>query len=460
MELDFFTHSGEALDFYLSRFPGVTASDNPLWGSCSYVDEQWKAAAAANGTSRKVEPLVRFEASATYLGHPNAAGNIKAILPKARMLTLLREPVSRAISHINTEIQRGVMEPEVESALRATPINHTAHITQLTPQRESLLRYAAHTLTQEMEVVRSCHIQYRPSLGPLYKHMDTCVSSRQSGSGLSQPSPLYQGLYGLHLERWFDTLPPEQMLIWSSADFEQTPQEHLMQLVNWLGLDASQARTDSTFCTVHHRQYQVLKHLPKEFVAQLAKFYAPYNELLFRLLRDQGLVPLADQLSKQWNPPIGNAPAIGSLVQELFSAVLGSRTHDANTGQQPSQDPLALEEALAALSGASLGWADSAIGGRTTTPGEKNTDQAKAAQRHQQQLQETEAEGSEYSAWPSKVANEGKVELADDESPNEEPEHLQPRFLLDTDWAMFVGLRQHSNTAAGSYWWLKHHSME
>lgn len=70
-------------------------------------------------------------------------------LVKARLVTLLREPVSRAISHINMETQRKVLPPSVERALGAAPTNHTAHVNQLVSDRqERLLRYAALTLTQ------------------------------------------------------------------------------------------------------------------------------------------------------------------------------------------------------------------------------------------------------------------------------------------------------------------------
>jgi hypothetical protein len=77
-----------------------------------------------------------------------------------------------------------------------------------------------------------------------------------------------------------------------------------VQLVDWLGLNTAQANTDATLCPVHQRPYEVLQHLPTELVAQVAKFYAPYNELLFRLLRDRGLEALADRLSRQWSDPV------------------------------------------------------------------------------------------------------------------------------------------------------------
>jgi hypothetical protein len=105
--------SGQALDDYLSSFPGVTANDNPLWGACSYADAQ---AAAANDPSTKIEPLVRFEASATYLGHPNAAGNVQAILPKVSTGAEAAD-ASKAILAINMAKQRASLDGFTDGAL-------------------------------------------------------------------------------------------------------------------------------------------------------------------------------------------------------------------------------------------------------------------------------------------------------------------------------------------------------
>lgn len=64
---------------YFGSFPGVdTAADEPLAGRCSY--------AAHLGLSSSSRPaLVRMEATAMYLAHPSAAGNVHQLLPQVRL---------------------------------------------------------------------------------------------------------------------------------------------------------------------------------------------------------------------------------------------------------------------------------------------------------------------------------------------------------------------------------------
>jgi hypothetical protein len=61
---------------YFSSFPGVDMSvDDPLAGRCSYP--------AQLGLSSSSRPaLVRMEATAMYLAHPWAAGNVRQLLPE------------------------------------------------------------------------------------------------------------------------------------------------------------------------------------------------------------------------------------------------------------------------------------------------------------------------------------------------------------------------------------------
>jgi hypothetical protein len=63
---------------YFGSFPGVDMSvDEPLAGRCSFP--------AQLGLSSSSRPaLVRMEATAMYLAHPSAAGNIQRLVPQVR----------------------------------------------------------------------------------------------------------------------------------------------------------------------------------------------------------------------------------------------------------------------------------------------------------------------------------------------------------------------------------------
>lgn len=59
------------------------------------------------------------EATPYYLFHPLAAKRMSAVLPNAKLIILLRNPVDRAISHFYHEVQRGKEYLSLEQALRA-----------------------------------------------------------------------------------------------------------------------------------------------------------------------------------------------------------------------------------------------------------------------------------------------------------------------------------------------------
>jgi hypothetical protein len=52
-------------------------------------------------------PVLSGEATPYYLFHPHAAGRARAIVPAARIIVLLRNPVDRAYSHYNEQRRRG-----------------------------------------------------------------------------------------------------------------------------------------------------------------------------------------------------------------------------------------------------------------------------------------------------------------------------------------------------------------
>ncbi len=60
-----------------------------------------------------------FEATPDYLPHPYAAARIAETLPEARIVALLREPVSRALSHYWMAWMAGTEPLEIEAAFEA-----------------------------------------------------------------------------------------------------------------------------------------------------------------------------------------------------------------------------------------------------------------------------------------------------------------------------------------------------
>ena len=71
-----------------------------MWGRCSDGKALKPECLRADFVSK-----LRGEVSATYLDYPRAAERAAALLPAARIVILLREPVSRVVSSFNMRWQ-------------------------------------------------------------------------------------------------------------------------------------------------------------------------------------------------------------------------------------------------------------------------------------------------------------------------------------------------------------------
>ena len=80
------------------------------------------APARAWAARRTGGPVLTGEATPYYLFHPHAAGRANAIVPRARIIVLLRDPVDRAYSHYNEQRRRGHEHlTSFEAAVEAEP---------------------------------------------------------------------------------------------------------------------------------------------------------------------------------------------------------------------------------------------------------------------------------------------------------------------------------------------------
>jgi len=123
------------------------------------------------------------EASPTYLFHPLAPRRARETVPGAKLLVLLRNPVTRAYSHYNTGIRHDWEALSFEEALEREPI-------RLDGEVDALLMDEKH------------HRSF-----PRYRW-----------------SYLAMGRYAEQLERWFTYFPREQFLILFSEDLDRDPE--------------------------------------------------------------------------------------------------------------------------------------------------------------------------------------------------------------------------------------------
>ena len=231
-----------ALYEYLRRHPQISG---PSWKEVSFFDRHW-----ARGESwyRGNFPNVARtrgkhvgEASPSYVFHPLAPRRVQEVVPEARLIVLVRNPVDRALSQYNHEVALGREPLPFEEALDA---------------EEERLRGE----------------QDRMASDPRY-------FSREWWSHTYKA----RGRYAEQLERWLAVFPREQLLVLPSDDLGSDPARAHAQVLEFLG--ASPQRLDS-YPRVYEREYEPMKPETRQGLA--AAFEEPNRRLYELLGRDLG----------------------------------------------------------------------------------------------------------------------------------------------------------------------------
>jgi hypothetical protein len=211
-ELHFFDRAPAPLRRYRSFFPHQGALDR---------------AAARTGRG------VTGEATPFYLFHPAVPARIHAVVPAARLVVLLREPVSRAISSYHHAVRRGFESRPIEAALDPA---------------------AAEVL---------------PPATDVGWYDDVASPARRRGY-------LARGRYAEQLERWFAQFPREQFLVLESGAMRVAGVPPDVCAFLGLAVHESAATLD--------RNIGAYAPPPAHLVATLREYYRPHNARLFELL--------------------------------------------------------------------------------------------------------------------------------------------------------------------------------
>lgn len=135
--------------------------------------------------------ILRGEATPNYFSHPETPNRVAQLMPKARLVVLLRDPISRAVSWVQ-------------------------HLQRL----EGLNGNVAQWLEQELN-----------QLEPL--NTEQLAAQPRIGTGALQDS-----CYDMHLQRWQVALPGNTPLLLSSESLFTNPEVELARLLKFLGKDA------------------------------------------------------------------------------------------------------------------------------------------------------------------------------------------------------------------------------
>lgn len=308
-EQDYFNREIERnilLQEYLHRFPFVGEKDRPLLGKC----DEFQAALSEG----KLEgPIAMGEVSPNYLPTWRAPRRVAESLPGVKIVALLKHPGARFISAYNmwwqSQMCKGLAWQMADCFTKLNDI----------PKQELIEDYVDNLhqrLESELAEFAMCH----RALGGLVDEEDLMIECWERGLGqagaeglqpgggldtyhlemkLERNATLWRGVYVDQLARWFDEIPPDRFLLWTSEDFDQEPGVHMAQLASWLGLDGGHTRDEVT-----QHKYHIRKKLvgaPEDVQQQLLAFYRPHNVRLFQLLKSNGFSELAARLEATWN---------------------------------------------------------------------------------------------------------------------------------------------------------------
>lgn len=229
-----------ALYAYLRWHPAITG---PSWKEVSYFDRHYRRGASWYRGHFPIRAGGRLvgEASPGYLFHPLAPERVRATVPEAKLIALLRDPVDRALSHYHHEVALGREPLSFEEAIEAEPVR---------------------TRGEEQQLAREPGYFSHPWWDYTY---------------------LARGRYAEQLERWLAVFPREQLLVVPSEELAADPGQIYARVLEFLGAPRHEL---ASYPRVYEQEYAELR---AETRRSLAEYFAEPNRRLYELLgRDFG----------------------------------------------------------------------------------------------------------------------------------------------------------------------------
>ncbi len=189
-----------------------------------------------------------IESSPYYLFHPCAPARVRATVPDARLIAVLRDPVDRARSHHNHQFEQGFEQLDFATALAREPE-----------------RLAG----EEEKIVADPRYQS-------FAHQHYSYAAR--------------GFYAGQLERWYALFGADQILVVASEDLFADPRATVHRVQSWLGL---------------------FEHTPSELAARGSRAYKPAGdamraELGARFRDDSARLAELTGVTLPWAPAAGS----------------------------------------------------------------------------------------------------------------------------------------------------------
>jgi Sulfotransferase domain len=184
-----------------------------------------------------VPTFVTGEACPYYIFHPNVPKRVKLVVPRVKLIALLRNPVERAYSHYHLEVRAGIEKLSFEEAIDR--------------EEERLHGEMQRMLADEN------HISFN--------HQHYSYRSR--------------GLYADQVQRWLSYFPRDQLLILRSEDLFAEPAETMRRVTAFLDLPTPPP--DQTYRTFNTGRYASIEPVVRR---RLVDYFEPHNRRLYDFL--------------------------------------------------------------------------------------------------------------------------------------------------------------------------------
>jgi Sulfotransferase domain len=188
------------------------------------------------------QAFVTGEASAYYLFHPHAPRRVASTLPRVKLIALLRNPVDRAYSQYNFEVELGRETLSFEDALE---------------REEERIAGEQEKILADERYVSFDHSRY---------------------------SYLARGVYVDQVQAWMSFFPREQFLVLKSEDFYSEPAQTLARVSEFLGLPKLGLRERQQQYKQYNYNNTPYPKMDGATRRRLVEYFEPHNARLYEFL--------------------------------------------------------------------------------------------------------------------------------------------------------------------------------
>jgi len=180
--------------------------------------------------------FITGEASTQYYWYPHTAKRVAKLIPKAKIIFLLRNPIDRTFSHYQMEYRNGNEELSFEEAIDAEEGRISNEYKKIIEDQS----YFSHSYTIQAYKAKS--------------------------------------VYANFVEKWLEYFPQEQFLFVKSEDFYQKTSETMKRIFKFLEVP-----------NMELSEYQVFRKgtyskLEPKMRKKLQDFFEPHNKRLYKLI--------------------------------------------------------------------------------------------------------------------------------------------------------------------------------